>query len=205
MKKIIISCIIFLVGICSTSQAAPVFQIGPRVGIGGSHLVLDLEANKKSDYKTDMGFTWHAGIVSRIDFTYVYVQPEVLFTNSGGTYHHAGSKYTLHYRNLNFPIMVGVKIKELLRLQAGPTFSVLLSAKEGEDDVKVNYNSFSAGWQAGIGVDLGPVMIDLLYEGNLSKFGKKLHKVGVDVDHRQGSLKLSAGLDLIALIRTDVD
>jgi len=99
--------------------------------------------------------------------------------------------------------MVGVKIKELIRLQAGPTFSMLLSAKEGEDDVTVNYSGFTAGWQAGIGVDLGPFMLDLLYEGNLSKFGKKLGKASVDVDHRQGSLKLSVGLDLISLISTD--
>jgi hypothetical protein len=204
MKKLIISCIISLIGVCSTSQAAPVqIQIGPRVGIGGTKLMLDLEASKKGDYKTDMGFAWHAGIVSRLDFSYVYVQPEVLFTNSEGAYHFQGSKYTLHYRKLNIPVMVGLKLQGLIRLQAGPTFSVLLSAKEGEDDIAVNYSNLIAGWQAGIGVDLGPLMIDLVYEGNLSKFGKKLGKMGIDVDHRQGLLKLSIGLDVIPLIQTE--
>lgn len=199
MKKII-SCMILVIGIVGTSQAAP-FQLGPRIGIGGSHLMLKLDANEKDKYKTDMGLSWHAGIVGRLDLTYVYVQPELLFTSSGATYHQAANKYALHYRKFNIPIMVGLKLAEAIRVQAGPTFSILLSAKEGEDDISVNYQGFSAGWQAGIGVDLGPLMIDLLYEGNLSKFGKKLAKIDVPVDHRMGSFKLSVGLDVISLIR----
>jgi hypothetical protein len=204
MKKIVISCMILLIGICSTSQAASApLQIGPRVGIGGSHLMLKLDKNENVKYETDLGFTWHVGVVGRVDFTYVYIQPELLFTSSGATYHSANNKYALHYRKLNMPIMVGIKLKELIRLQVGPTLSILLSAKEGEDDVSVNYNGFTAGWQAGIGVDLGPFMIDGSYEGNLSKFGKKLEQINVPVDHREGLFKLSVGLDLLSLIRTD--
>lgn len=200
MKKVIISCIIFLVGIRSTSQAAPLFQIGPRVGIGGTHLILKPDANDKDKYKSDFGFTWHAGVVSRVDFTYVYVQPELLFTSSGARYHSGNNKYTLHYRRFDIPVMVGAKLADVIRLQAGPTLNFLLSAKESENDISVNYHGFTAGWQAGAGIDLGPFMIDALYEGNLSKFGKKLSKIDVDVDHRMGTFKLSVGLDLLALI-----
>lgn len=210
MKKKILSYVILsmsIVGICSTSQAAPIFQIGPRVGIGGSHLMLDLDANKKSDYKTDMGFTWHLGVVSRLDFTYVYIQPELLFTSSGATYHSANKGYALHYRNISIPVMVGVILGEGIRIrpQAGLVLKALLHAMEGDDDITVNYDRLTVGWQAGAGIDFGPLMIDLVYEGNLSKLGKKLKQINVDVDHRMGSFKLSAGLDLISLIRANTD
>lgn len=207
MKKII-GCIILLIGIVSTSQARPSddstlegfkFLFGPRAGVGVSHFMLDLDANKKADYKTDLGFGWHAGVVSRIEFPYVYIQPEVLVTSSGATYRLLNTEYALHYMKLHIPIMLGVKVKELIRVQVGPTFSVLLRAKEKENDISVNYERISAGWQAGIGLDFGPFMFDLKYEGNLSKFGKKLSHagVGVDVDHRQGLFIASVGVDLL--------
>jgi hypothetical protein len=53
--------------------------------------------------------------------------------------------------------------------------------KKGEKILREHYSSITTGWQAGLGVDIWKVGIDLKYEGSLSKFGKEI--AGISTDH----------------------
>ena len=91
--------------------------------------------------------------------------------------------------------MVGFTLFDLVRLQAGPTLSLLLSAKEGDKSVREHYEDFTMGYQAGLGVDLWNVMVDLKYEGNLTRFGNRI--AGIATDHRPRLFILSVGFKLL--------
>jgi len=68
--------------------------------------------------------------------------------------------------------MVGVKLLEgrklNLRLHAGPLVSVLLSAKGGDQAKQENFKTLTAGYQAGLGIDIGNLTFDVRYEGSFS-------------------------------------
>src|SRR5690606_28667523 len=104
------------------------------------------------------------------------------------------------FNKLDVPVMVGIKLLNVIRVQAGPIASLLLKAdaKEGgvTSDVKDNYKSATVGYQAGVGLDIGSLILDLKYEGNLSKFGDKVGFGGntLNTDVRNNQWLLSLGI-----------
>ncbi|NEJ83577.1 PorT family protein, partial [Rhizobium leguminosarum] len=103
--------------------------------------------------------------------------------------------YILQYKKIELPILFGMKILEIGRIQLGPIFSFLLSAKNDTIDISSNCKTITAGYQVGIGVDILRFMIDLKYEGSLSKVCTKV--VDVAVDHRKSLFILSVGVNLL--------
>lgn len=91
--------------------------------------------------------------------------------------------------------MVGRSFFRVARVQIGPVFSLLLSAKEGEKDIKEYYNSITIGWQSGVGFDVWKMVIDLKYEGNLSRFGNEI--AGIRTNHGYALWVLSVGVNIL--------
>lgn len=73
-------------------------------------------------------------------------------------------------------MMLGFKIANFFRLQAGPIASILLDYKI-EDAFKagqnVGYRNAPIGYQEGVGLDVGKLILDSKYENS---FVKKLQK-----------------------------
>lgn len=182
MKKTII---FLLVLFTTTSVAqASVISMGPRVGGCISQLNVDL-AKKSKEYKDlnlKAGLGYHMGIFTRFSFGALYVQPELLFSGVGAKINKKNKETKLHFTKIGLPTIVGLSFFEIIRAQVGPVFSLLLSAVEGNDTVKDNYSKAAVGWQAGLGVDIWNMVIDLKYEGNLSDFGDKI----ADLTKKQG-------------------
>ena len=74
---------------------------------------------------------------------------------------------------IDIPVLVGFKLK-ILKLEAGPVASFIIS---NNSDLKtiteydMQWNKATIGYQAGIGLDVGKIALDVKYEGNLSKLG----------------------------------
>jgi hypothetical protein len=142
---------------------------------------------------------FHAGVFGRVNLGGLYIQPEALFTQSGGEVRLEGFVDDLReveFNKLDIPVMVGMKFARLLRVQAGPTLSILLNAEvEGlDEDIKSGYKDATIGYQAGVGVDLWNLIVDLKYEGNLSDFGDEIF--GYQTDQRNTQWILSVGFKL---------
>jgi hypothetical protein len=202
MKKIIIAFALFFAG---ASAQAQVFSIGPRVGISSSKVQVDefLSGDRKiSEGDKVLGF--HAGLYSRLQIPGVglYIQPELLFSSSGGNVviEDGGGISTAEYKfnKMDVPVLVGVRVLRVLRINAGPTFNFLINAKgnmDGEShDVTDNYNRKSVGYQAGIGFDIWKLILDIKYENSLSSFGDTMF--GVPTDHRNPQFIFSMGFRL---------
>ncbi len=140
------------------------------------------------------------GVWLRIGRTF-YVQPEVLVSANGGTFDllqssaAAGTipqkvKIDFKTTNIDLPFLVGVNLKRILRLYAGPlaSFSIAEGGKLSEtikdytnQPLDETLKRAVFGYQAGVGVDLKKFKIDVRYEGSLTDVSAiKLDKVSSD-------------------------
>jgi len=191
MKKTIGGILLLLAAFTTTK--ASIIQAGPRIGVSTSRIGFDRDLKKS--YDPEIGVGYQLGAVTRIALPIIYIQPELLFSYSKAKYQSHNEQHTLSYQKIDMPMMLGLKLLGLLRVQVGPIFSLLMSAKDNDLDVTSDYNKLSTGYQVGLGLDIYKFLIDLKYEGSLSKFGNKLG--GVPVEHRTNLLILSVGINVL--------
>ncbi|MBO0358340.1 PorT family protein [Hymenobacter sp. BT186] len=141
MKKITLVLGLLLGGI-ATSQAQTGVQFGLKTGV--SMAVLDGTINQETKFKPGL----HLGAVMRWrPSTHVAIQPELVYSRQGsdnkqlvgyGTM--LENKTKLSY--LNLPVLLKVYLGEVVNLQVGPQFGLLLGARQ---DGQVGYYSGSSG------------------------------------------------------------
>jgi hypothetical protein len=145
------------------------FELGAKAG-------LNLNKLNAKGVTADTKIGPVAGIWVRLHAVSFFVQADVVYAGRGGQYVSPAippfisaktTKLTSGY--LEMPVMVGKRFFKVLRLNAGPNFQYLLSAKQGGIDVKNGMNGFVVGYQAGLGVDVLRFGADVRYDGNLSK------------------------------------
>ncbi len=173
---------------------AQFFQIGLKGGISSSKAQVD-EAfsidNSTIQYNSgNAKLGWHIGLYTRIKISKLYIQPELLFSSTGGEIEVTEEGFStpevaeIDLNKLDIPVMVGFFLTKSFRIFAGPTFSYLISDEiKGTaliSDIKMNYNNATIGYQAGLGFDISRITIDLKYEGNLSKLGDSVTIPGID-------------------------
>ena len=196
MKKVMLTIFTLLI----INQSYGQFTLGPRFGLSSSKLdFTSITGTDETISSGDATVGFHAGIFTRFNLGPVYIQPEALFTQSGGEIRLDGFSEDIReieFNKLDIPVMVGMKFARFLRVQAGPTLSILLDAKANglDEEIKSGYESSTIGYQAGVGVDFWNLIVDLKYEGNLSTFGNELF--GFQTDQRNNQWIVSVGFKL---------
>ncbi|MFP4060982.1 MAG: porin family protein [Bacteroidota bacterium] len=182
MKKIVV--IHLLCWMILSSLSAQV-KFGLRGGVSSSSILTDelititegVEEYHIENSNARLGF--HMGLISRIEFFNLYLQPELLYSNTGGEVKVTDViENEVNFRDMTFnkidiPVLVGTKIGPT-RLQAGPVGSFIISEDANvlnRATYEENYKNMTIGFQVGGGIDLWMLAIDLKYEGNLSKLG----------------------------------
>jgi hypothetical protein len=182
----------------SLSSFAQDFAIGPKVGVSQGNIKVNGEGFTTGDSK--MGY--HLGAFVRMGGQFIFIQPEFLYTSTGGSIvqqNDNGTDLNLNaqFNRLDIPFMVGLKLASVFRIQAGPIASVLLDY-ELKDALQaaqqVDYSSANLGYQAGIGLDIGNLILDFKYENSLGKIAKSVGSF--NTDQRQSMLMISAGFRL---------
>lgn len=187
MKKLLLSAIIAMS--CMTSFAQQkLFTVGLRAGVNlsqvaGNDLSLSSGGKNFSFRNNDTrAYGFVGGIFMRFGKK-VFIQPEILLSQKGGKFDifedgkSNGKKVDFNLTNLDLPVLVGVKIGNVLRINAGPVATFRLSDSGNLGDSIKEYQGQSAnevfkevilGYQAGVGFDIGKLNIDLRYEGNVN-------------------------------------
>ena len=176
MRKINLTFLFILcIGFGATAQ---LFTIGPKVGLTSSQLNIKETA---SNLETgDAQFGYHAGLFARITIAGFYVQPEAYFHGINGSYidPSAGGDQTVNIdRNqVDIPILFGMKFAKIARINVGPVASFATgdikfdnqNAQSFQDD----YRNSMYGFQAGVGLDIKSLTLDLRYEGNFGSISE---------------------------------
>lgn len=194
IKNLFIAVIAFFaIGTVSAQE----FSIGPKIGLSQGNVEVNGDGFSKGDSK--LGY--HVGLFARLGGNSIYLQPEVLYTNTGGEFNEMQGTdevtYETTFNRLDVPVMVGLKIADFFRIQAGPVASFLLNSEVTSDvnsGTVPDYNSSTLGYQAGIGLDIGNMILDFKYEGPFSKNSESI--IGFETDQRQNQLILSLGIRL---------
>ncbi len=178
MKKILFVVAAMCISLSGYSQF---FEIGPRFEVVSTKLQLEnaAEVNQAliEEASRDLGFK--VGLYSRIKIESIYIQPEVLFTSTGGRIEYtddvaglANQVIDLSYNRIDVPIMIGKKFGKVFRFNLGPILTYTL---DNTQELPIqSYNDGVVGYQIGIGFDINKIRLDVKYEGNLSRFGESI-------------------------------
>ncbi|UEG53714.1 PorT family protein [Mucilaginibacter daejeonensis] len=180
MKKYILSIALLVITIAGAKAQA-------SLGIKGG---INLSKINRDDLTESTVTGYQVGLYGRIGNN-LYLQPELYLgsrggkfeTNvAGGTSATATSKVT--FTTLNVPLLVGTKIVNAgtinVRAMLGPVYSYNLDKNtsaannaSGAINDFGDYKNSTLGFQAGAGVDIGSINVDLRYEGGLTKINEK--------------------------------
>jgi hypothetical protein len=185
-------------------------KFGIRGGINSSRLAGSSEINT-GDYKIEiprysaMGF--HVGLIGQIQLFNFFIQPELLYTstrndlnlyNLNSANPNEAKAISQKFNQIDIPVMLGFKMK-IFKLEAGPVATFLVSNNSDLNSIThydMQWNKATIGYQAGVGLDVGKIALDVKYEGNLSKLGTGITINGSThaFDTRMNQLIVSVGI-----------
>ncbi len=167
------------------SNAWSQFKIGVRAGvtsssISASDITVPNEYTIETLNNSKVGL--QIGLMSQIKLGGLFIQPEVLIATSGGEVrvndlvNNTSVVKDQKFTKIDIPVLVGVKMGPL-RLGIGPVASMVLKSKSELTDIDKfddKFKSATFGYQAGVGLDIWKIALDLKYEGNLSRLGDQV-------------------------------
>ncbi|WP_162417173.1 porin family protein [Cyclobacterium roseum] len=188
----------FLLSLVLVNAQAQEFSIGPKLGISQGNI--SVSDNNFSKGNEKLGY--HLGLFARLGGNRIFIQPEVLYSNTGGEFEDIQTGNTVTYSasfdRIDVPLMGGFKIARFFRVQAGPVVTFILDSEltSGNPSVPIDSdpNTATLGYQAGIGLDIANMILDFKYEGALANHVDAI--AGLNTDQRQNQLILSLGIRL---------
>lgn len=157
------------------TQAQDKFEVGVKAGVNLSHIRGEGGGSFSSFWQEEAsrttGFT--GGIYTRFGNKF-FIQPELLFSQKGGNFIDiVGVERKFKQTYLDIPILVGTRIGNVVRLNAGPVATFLINGDEPFlDQIGITQeNGFRKalfGYQAGVGFDIQKIRLDFRYEGNIN-------------------------------------
>ena len=191
--------VLFLASITAVGQSS---HFGIKGGLNfGSTGELSGIFDRPIDADNKVGY--HLGAFGHVEFLGLFLQPEVVYTRLNSEYKRSGTSADYNLSKLDIPVLLGLDILGPINIKAGPSFQVVLNNElDGAGvDIEEPENTFTVGYQLGVGVTLGQLGLDLRYEGAFQEnetFGDQtLQDAGFVLDSRpsQWILSLSYAFD----------
>ena len=182
-----------------------------RFGVKGGLSTYDLGVNDALNITTgsntfqlnvdDSKYGYHLGIVLQGRIGNFIIQPEVVFNSNTVDFSldqlpNGSQILTERYQNLDIPFLLGLSAGPM-RLMAGAVGHYFLKSTSELSDIETyqqKFDDLTYGWQAGIGVDVLNLMLDIRYEGNFSKFGDHIVFAGESYAFDHAPTRLLASL-----------
>ncbi len=203
MKKTLLVAVLALIGSAAMAQSGSGFGIkaglnynknGDLIGsVGDSGQDIIEGAEGKTGY--------HVGFWGKLDFPKIYLRPELVYTKTKSSYDVDGDSQDYDVSKLDLPVLLGFKIVGPLHLFAGPAFQYTLKNDLESVEIEDVENDFTVGLNAGVGVNLGKVGLDVRYERGFSEneanfIGNNITDVSGRVDSRPSQVIFSLSLKL---------
>jgi hypothetical protein len=158
-----LSLILFFITFFLLSYNASAQHKGAGFGVKGG-----LNYNTSGKYFQDAKSIWenpgastgyHAGVFYKFGGYDLYLRPELIFTDT--KFDSGLGKVAI--QRLDAPVMVGMHLFKVASIMAGPSFHYTLS-DNFSNLLEENNDRLRFGYQFGLGLNFGPVGLDLRYE-----------------------------------------
>lgn len=155
--------ILFLLGLTEVSIA----QQGSGFGFKGG-----LNYNTSGKYFKDAGqiFTkpgenmgYHLGIFFQLSSFDIALRPEIIYTKS----QFETNLGSVDFQRVDMPVLVKMKLFQIIGFSIGPSLHYTIDEKFSLPENFEKTDPFGLGFQLGLGVNLGPVGLDLRFEREL--------------------------------------
>ena len=193
MRKLTLMAVLMLL---TSAAALAQFNLGIKAGLNYATISAK---NNQFDESGILGY--QAGIWGRVGKVF-YVQPELYVGSKGSkftftTVNNTSVEEEQKFTTLDVPLLLGTKLgtnKFNARFMVGPSFQFLLDDNssafaQAVDPSFYKYQDFVTNLQAGVGVDLGNLSVDLRYETSLQEINN-------NDGQKQNLLHLSLGFKL---------
>lgn len=163
---------------------------GPKVGASFS----SLKSSDPDRRITTEHFTGGAaGVFLRGSLGFFYIQPELYFNEQGSNLNlhpdQADPNATdfngrIRLTTMDVPLLFGIRLIPLdkfnLRILGGPVYTRVLNERVNDlrllDPTTYNFDKDNLGYQAGAGIDIGKLTLDVRYQGSLSDFNQPFNQ-----------------------------
>jgi len=171
------------------AQTKPVF--GLKAGVNFSRWNVD--GGNRDALNSLTGF--HVGALGHIHLSnQIALQPEIQYSSQGAENAGNGDKYTMGF--VNVPIMLQYMFDNGFRLEAGPYFGLLVSAKDKLNGVNVDSKDDYKSGDAGLGFGLNYLSYSGLGIGGRYNLGlANINEVGAKTTNRVIQLSVFYMLD----------
>lgn len=199
MKKSLLVFILSFISIAAFSQ----LELGPRATLGTTFTTVENTSDDVRSGKAQYNFGF--GLYSRIGSKAVKLMPELLYVSSRTSIKFNDQKGTKQFTEaqldqVHLPINVILKPGDILSFQGGLSGTYNLETKDNlfakTKEARRNFKDFTYGYQAGVGLDISNLRIDLRYDGALSEISKAKSS-RIKFDERQSMVKLLVGFNLL--------
>jgi hypothetical protein len=166
MKKILF--IAFLTTVTYAVQA----QLHADFGVKGGLNIANLKIENSSSPDSKLGL--NLGAFAHLHFAdHWAIQPELVYSNQGAQQTISGTEYKVKLHYVNVPVLFQYMTGSGFRLQTGPQFGILASAKTKAGDTESNvndvYDTFDFAWALGASyVSNGGFGVDARYNIGLA-------------------------------------
>jgi hypothetical protein len=182
MKRFILVFLSVLMYTLSYSQ----IEFGIKAGLSSYDLAKDgiviKDGNQNLEWNIkNAGYGHHFGIYTRQTVLGVFLEPALLFNSNTVNfdikkYGENGVFNTIKsekYNHMDIPVIAGIKFGAL-RFQGGVVGHLFINSVSDVVDIKgyeQRFKNATYGWQAGTGLDVWKLRLDLMFEGNFDNFG----------------------------------
>ncbi len=150
------------------------FDLGVHAGISRSSMVQNFADFGSAN--TITGFT--GGLYTKFKFLGFFVMPEVNYTQRGGDIQNylgqTVASNTIHY--IDVPVLAGKQFFKFFRVNAGPVFQFAMGNETASSLATYtnnsSVNSFVLGLQAGAGIDIWKLSLDVRYDTGITDAAK---------------------------------
>jgi hypothetical protein len=202
MKRIGVLLVSLLFAQLAFAQSPITF--GPKVGANfSSFKSSDPDRRLSTEHFTGAA----AGAFIRGSFGFFYVQPELYFNEQGSNVQfrpaYADSPTTdfngrIRLTTMDVPVLFGLRLIPLdkfnLRLMGGPVYTRVLNERINDlrllDPNAYQFERDNFGFQAGAGIDIGKLTLDVRYQGSITEINKPF-------DQRSSLFHTSVGFKIL--------
>lgn len=132
----------------------------------------------------NMGY--HVGVFYQLNSYDIALRPELIFTQN----QFETDLGRVDYQRVDMPILVKMRFFQLIGFSIGPSLHYTLNEKFSKPELFESSDPFGLGFQMGLGVNIGPVGLDLRFERELNERKFTMDNVLGKEDYRRQQLIL---------------